>query len=141
MNQLQRIDVKITLLGPILTQGNEPTEPGIDAPMARDALGKFMLPYSLVKGKIRDALCDLRILDVSSWFGQESAAGGFDPDRGRLRFSDFITDATPSTALNHDGVIERVEINRVQLIPQHGFKLPPPGLRVDSSALSSVGGS
>jgi hypothetical protein len=112
MNTHHRLDVTLTLLGPILTHGNEPAEPGIDAPMARDTLGNFILPYSLVKGKILDALRDLRPPEfVSSWLGQKSAEGGYDPDRGRLRFSDFTTPVPTFMSPQHDGIIERIEIN------------------------------
>jgi hypothetical protein len=112
VNTHHRLDVTLTLLGPILTHGNVPAEPGIDAPMARDSMGNFVLPYSLVKGKILDTLRDLRPADfVSRWLGQPSADGGYDPDRGRLRFSDFVTSTVAATLPHHDGIIERIEIN------------------------------
>ncbi|MBN9119964.1 MAG: hypothetical protein J0I06_12510 [Planctomycetes bacterium] len=117
MRSHYRLEVELTLLGPILTKGGQTAEPGIDAPLARDALGRAMLPYSLVKGKVLDAFHDLgrgNHPDVHRWLGKPSADGGEDPDRGRLRFSDFVTEQ-PGTNTTHehgDAVIERVRIDR-----------------------------
>ena len=55
MKTHHRLDVTLTLLGPILTRGGMMAEPGIDAPLARDGFRRPMLPFSLIKGKIRDA--------------------------------------------------------------------------------------
>ena len=85
-------------------------EPGIDAPIARDGRNRPMLPFSLVKGKIRDAFRDLRPADdpqVAEWLGSGSA--DYQPERGRLRFSDFFTEEKGQTS---DNVIERIEIDQ-----------------------------
>lgn len=109
MNTYYTIQVELTLEGPILTSGGEMSEPGIDAPMARDHLGRFMLPFSLVKGKVRDALCDLGIeaRRISEWLGQPSHDGQFDPERGLLRFTDFVTDRQGSKR-----VIDRIQLDQ-----------------------------
>lgn len=113
MRTHRRLDVTLTLLGPILTRGGQSAPPGIDAPLARDPFGRPMLPYSLVKGKVVDALRELRPGDrrVGDWLGLPSgdAGGSYDPDRGRVRFSDFVTDQQGTTP---DGVVERIEIDR-----------------------------
>ena len=113
MTKPQRIVVTLTLIGPILTRGGQSPAPGIDAPMARDGCGRFMLPFSLIKGKVVDALRDLRPgdPDVADWLGKASgdANRDYEPDRGRLRFGDFATAQKGATG---DGVIERIAIDR-----------------------------
>ena len=117
-----RLAVTLTLRGPILTAGGEMSEPGIDAPMARDRFGRYMLPFSLIKGKVLDSLIDLFPgefqMDPQSkrsvpqgpfrdWLGSPSADGTLDPERGRIRFSDFFT-KTPGESNN---LIERIELD------------------------------
>lgn len=95
MRSQYRMDVTLTLLGPILTRGGMTPEPGVDAPAARDAAGRPMLPFSLIKGKLRDAFRDLRPgndPEVDDWFGEGSRGKAPDPERGRLRFTDFAAD-------------------------------------------------
>ncbi len=111
MNTPHRLEITLTLLGPILTRGGHPPDPGIDAPLARDGQGCPMLPFSLVKGKVRDALRDSAESaggrPPDDWLGAATADGGFDPSRGRLRFTDFVTETVGCT---EDGVIERIEV-------------------------------
>ena len=102
------LQVQLTLEGPILTAGGVMHEPGIDIPMARDSRGRYMLPFSLIKGKVLDALTELnedsfevnetvrrRFAKSGSrlreWLGSQNSDGVYEPERGRLRFSDFIT--------------------------------------------------
>jgi hypothetical protein len=85
-------------------------EPGIDAPIARAGRKRPMLPFSLIKGKIRDAFRTLRTAtdaQVADWLGAEAL--GYQPERGRLRFSDFVTEERGRTS---DSVIERIEIDQ-----------------------------
>lgn len=109
MKLLYRLDIKLTLLGPILTRGSI-GPPGIDAAVARDAAGQVMLPFSLVKGKVLDALKELFPTDprIGQWLGNPSSEGSYDPDRGRLHFSDF---ATTQNGCAEDKVIERIELD------------------------------
>ena len=110
MRKHHRIKVTLTLLGPILTRGGRMIEPGIDAPIARDGRNRPMLPFSLIKGKVRDAFLDLRPANdpqVADWLGSEGTE--YQPERGRLRFSDFITEEKGQTS---DNVIERIAIDQ-----------------------------
>ncbi|MCA8996355.1 MAG: hypothetical protein KDA80_05215 [Planctomycetaceae bacterium] len=118
------LNIELTLIGPILTAGGETAAPGIDAPMARDRHGRWMLPFSLIKGKILDSLSELREAKftyesnqrryfpsdgkLNDWLGLPSKSGHYDPERGRLRFSDFHT----SQSGNPDNVIDRIRLNR-----------------------------
>ncbi len=117
MTKPQRVVVTLTLIGPILTRGGQSPAPGIDAPMARDGCGRFLLPFSLIKGKVVDALRDLRPgdADVADWLGKPSgdANRDYEPDRGRLRFGDFATEQMGTQkGATGDGVIERIAIDR-----------------------------
>jgi len=113
----QRVAVTLTLIGPILTRGGQSPAPGIDAPMARDGCGRFLLPFSLIKGKVVDTFRELRPgdPDVADWLGKPSgdANRDYEPDRGRLRFGDFTTKQVGTqTGAAGDGVIERIAIDR-----------------------------
>ncbi len=97
-----RIDVGLTLIGPILTQATSAGAFGIDAAMARDRRGRPYLPYSLVRGKLRqafeeiqDALGDpgeraLFRAAITRWFGPRSEESDSNNQRGTLFFSDFV---------------------------------------------------
>lgn len=103
------LNVTLQLEGPILTAGSEVAQPGIDAAVARDRNGRCMLPFSLVKGRVLEAL-RARQFDsakLHAWLGAESAAGDWEPQRGRLRFSDFVTE---HEATHSAQVIERIQI-------------------------------
>ncbi len=110
MKTHHRLDVTLTLLGPILTRGGMMAEPGIDAPLARDGFRRPMLPFSLIKGKIRDAFRALLPASdprVDAWLGKIGTPRV--ADRGQLRFSDFVTGEAGQTT---DGVIERIKIDQ-----------------------------
>jgi hypothetical protein len=89
-----RVPVTLTLTGPILTQASAPGALGIDSPVARDGEKRVYLPFSLVKGRIRQSWYELRpdgeATDGDDWFGRPSNVGDWSPGRGRFRFSDFV---------------------------------------------------
>jgi RAMP superfamily len=93
--------VQLTLVGPILTQSTSAGRMGLDAVMARTAVGRPYLPYSQVRGKLRQALEELAdrngrpeqqaIADlVPFWFGPRRVRSDADHERGALNFSDFV---------------------------------------------------
>jgi CRISPR/Cas system CSM-associated protein Csm3 (group 7 of RAMP superfamily) len=102
-----RMPVILTLTGPILTQSTAPGEAGIDSPVARNDKGDVMLPFSLVKGRVRQSWCELsdRNDDVA-WFGG-AADTDFVPNRARFRFSDFV-----AREGDRHGVKHRIRIDR-----------------------------
>ena len=51
--------IRLTLQGPILTQATAIGAIGIDAPMARDSAGQYYLPFSLVRGRLRQSWAEL----------------------------------------------------------------------------------
>ncbi|MHB9000152.1 MAG: RAMP superfamily CRISPR-associated protein, partial [Thermoanaerobaculia bacterium] len=83
-------DVKLTLLGPILTQSSTPGSPGIDTAAAMRSDGTTYLPFSLVKGRIRQSWEELGFGQPDFWFGKASTAGSNEPARGHFVFTDFI---------------------------------------------------
>jgi RAMP superfamily len=101
-----RLNVTLTLTGPILTQSSTPGEPGIDSPVARSDNGQVILPFSLVKGRVRQSWCELFGDDAETWFGSK-ADGAYVPNRARFRFSDFV-----AAEGDRDGVKHRIRIDR-----------------------------
>ena len=105
-----QLDVHLKLVGPVLTQSTNAGEFGVDAVMARDSQGKPYLPYSLIRGKLRQALEELEGAlaaddakhfpgDVVHWFGPRTRSreddharherGELFNERGALFFTDF----------------------------------------------------
>jgi len=86
--QRKRLEVTLTLFGPILTHGSAAGKLGIDAPVATLSDGRCYLPFSLIKGRVRQSWDELGFEDGDSWFG--SRRGNWIAERGRFRFSDFV---------------------------------------------------
>jgi hypothetical protein len=57
---LYRADVTITVTGPLLTKSSAPGAWGVDSVCARNAAGELILPWTMIKGRIRDAWRELR---------------------------------------------------------------------------------
>ena len=121
-----RLDVTLTLLGPILTKSTTAGLAGIGAAMAQSD-GRYYLPYSLVRGRLRQALEDLDIDSVTELLGPGPQAtvphDSVEPKRGLLRFSDF-RHASPS-------VTERLSY-RVSIDPERGAAARRELLVIDS---------
>lgn len=103
--------VTLSLESPILTRESGPANFGFDAAMARDAEGCFILPRTLVKGRLREALAELIdaapgrfTCDVNELFGDDTghAVDGEGvnnaPHRGRLELTDFKCTPEPEAA-------------------------------------------
>jgi hypothetical protein len=111
-----RLKVALTLVGPILTRASARGPLGVDAVAARtrDPERRLYLPFSLVKGRLKQAWEEIGLalspaLDGSvrsRRLGAGSATGSHDPLRGELYFSDFIH-AGP----NGHGRLHRIRID------------------------------
>ncbi|WP_046003349.1 RAMP superfamily CRISPR-associated protein [Pseudoalteromonas rubra] len=131
LSQLHLITVKLTVLGPIVTQHSGALAQGVDVAVLRDDNNQIVLPGTLLKGNIRHALnelaqlCDDKTLasKLHDWFGQEgleqlpdtASDGAFMGSRGRLNFDFYWPMSEPKNAaasmqtrieLNEDGVVE-----------------------------------
>jgi hypothetical protein len=104
------LEITLTLRGPVLVKSTSSSTFGLDAAMARVAYGpeadKPIVPGTLIKGKLAEALAQLAHLDASletfcaQWLGlttdghpgetNGNSAGACDPFRGRLLFGDFV---------------------------------------------------
>lgn len=82
-----RLCVEITLLGPFLTNASSAGKLGVDNAAATLPDERCFLPFSLIKGRLRQSWDELGFPHGDEWFG--SRLGGWDATRGRLRFSDF----------------------------------------------------
>jgi len=54
------IHIKLILDGPIHSHSTAAGNPGVDSPMSRDSDGRYSLPGSLVKGRLREAMTELK---------------------------------------------------------------------------------
>lgn len=97
------VELKVTLelQGPVLTRATAPGLPGLDSPVARNAAGLPILPFSLVQGWLRQAwreIGDLPQVGVNAarlqdLLGREANdPASWRPMPGRLSFSDFVAD-------------------------------------------------
>jgi hypothetical protein len=98
MTQLQpiRFEVKLELTSPVLTKAAGAVGLGIDAGMLRDPQGNSAFHFTHIKGKLREAWCELhRLMSqpdpdfMARWLGSESETGGFEPERGELSFDAY----------------------------------------------------
>lgn len=119
----RRYRVTLTFTGPILTQSTTCETYGIDAPMARNRQGQFILAGSLVKGKLRQGLEELASLGLLTWPVDEilgHASGSqravdeqtVAPFRARLQFDDFVYQGCPpSNGPSNIGVRYRIRLD------------------------------
>jgi len=96
------LDVRLILEGPVLSQSSQAGAYGVDAPMARTADGRYCLPGTLVKGRLRQSWEELSEASGGSFdvkpaemLGEQTGntqlrKAGVEPNRGRLHFSDFV---------------------------------------------------
>jgi len=91
-----RFDVKLELIAPVLTKASGAMGLGIDAGMLRDPKGNLAFHFTHIKGKLREAWCELQGLTgqphpdfMVRWLGSESKTGGFEPERGELSFDAY----------------------------------------------------
>ena len=115
------LTVTLTLKGPILTRSTSGDKPGVDAPMARDSQGRFYLPFSLVRGRLRQTWEELGVKedDVACWLGAGSSnqgGGGQEPQHALLRFTDFIC----AKAVKDPEIAYRIKIDPERLAAEQG---------------------
>lgn len=116
------LTIRLELRGPILSHATAIGALGIDTPMARDSQDHYYLPYSLVRGRLRQSwqeLCEATggVFDpqIVDRLGSAPPAPGEtqdrQPHRGRLRFSDFQHDG--------DGIIPNL-MHRIRIDTKRG---------------------
>lgn len=119
--QLVDLPITLTIAGPILTAGSTLVGWGVDITFYRDWQDRLALPASHIKGKLKEAMAGLNDLkrsaglpigpwDDKKWFGQQ-ANDKFEPDRGRLKVTDFIL-VKPADAANAVNTRIRIEEER-----------------------------
>jgi hypothetical protein len=102
--QKVKLIIELTLIAPFITKSNEIGEFGIDAPLAKSLNGKYQFPRKLIKGCLKQAwneIADVIGEDkafIEKWLGDKSeyekdqTKTSVEPNRGKLFFSDFVTD-------------------------------------------------
>lgn len=116
------LNVALTLEGPVLTKSSTPGRYGVDSLMAVDSKGRYYIPGSLIKGKLREAWSDLQdaadgevIVVPEKWLGdssenKENKITAVDPYRGVVHFSDFI----------HEGISRQDTLHRIKINEELG---------------------
>jgi len=120
---VRRYALKLTLEGPVHTASSEVGSFGVDSPLARLGDGRPYIPGSLVIGRIRHALEELREIartagradefedqiDIEALFG-----GAGDEDRGQdNRRNIFVSDLVASNCGDKSGQRTRIAIDPV----------------------------
>lgn len=104
--------ITLTLRGPILVHSSSPAAFGVDAAVARVACGPGAgtpcIHGTLLKGKLRESLDQLRRAGVlagfnlESWFGRDTQVdSGNDPERGCLHLGDLVASTNPASGRRH----------------------------------------
>ncbi len=120
------INLTLVLRGPFLTKSSAIGAPGVDAPLARDADGRFFVPGSLVKGKLRDAWRELLSVagsasqpEIDSLLGRDPVDGDWGRYPALLRFANFR--APLGVSKRKLRTSERIEIDRERRAVRKGF--------------------
>jgi hypothetical protein len=89
------INITLGIAGPFLCSGTAPAFWGMKATFDRDFLGRPYIDRSHIKGKLREAMEELGVTSVETWFGKEGIV-----ENGSLIFSDLrLADASLIDAL------------------------------------------
>ena len=102
MHQPFELTVRLTLQAPLISSGGGDATRGLNRIFYRNADRQFALQGSHLKGKLREALQELRMggaidgVDLAELFGNENRAGNYLPEYAALRFSDFILQSNSS---------------------------------------------
>ncbi|HET8547016.1 MAG TPA: RAMP superfamily CRISPR-associated protein [Bryobacteraceae bacterium] len=86
---LYEFDVTLSILGPVLTQSSGPGAYGVDSAFARDHENRPYLPWTLIKGRMREAFEELGFAQTEQWFGPRPQGGGnrANPNGSFVRFN------------------------------------------------------
>lgn len=108
-------ELTLEIEGPVLTKSTSPTSHGLDAPFARNWENRLVIPGTLLKGRMRQAVRELSaygtIADRVEWFGPDSdnsdnkghgnrgyREGSFERFNTRLFISDAVCEKKGASA-------------------------------------------
>lgn len=105
-----QLTLRLTFRGPLLSHATAIGPFGVDVPMLRDHHGRWCIPATEVKGRLRQAMEDLRQAAPASYQAGvkelmgpplDKAKDGFARDLGRLHFSEDFVHAKPFQSDDH----------------------------------------
>jgi len=132
------LEVAITVGAPFVSRDSSAGRLGVDTPLTQTTLADgsnyYLIPFSLLRGRLRDAMEDLRRhsavhrarFEVERIFGPRRAPGqesGWNPERGLLNVTDFVgppvqADPRTSVSIRHDPGREAADTGALRVIEQ-----------------------
>lgn len=104
----RRLEIRLKLVGPVLTHATATGAPGVDSPFLQTPDGRFALPMSLLKGRLSQAWDELHAADstfapdVAGLMGSQCPEGSSNaPERGRLEFNGFLVATKNDSSVRH----------------------------------------
>ncbi len=125
-HNLVQLSVTLRVMGPVLTAGSAFATWGMDVAFYRNWKGKYAIPGSHVRGKLREAMTLLPAphrgtpWSLEEWFGKESGMGSdpYAPARGKLKVMDFVLKRAPERQANQP--LTRIRIQHERLSVEKG---------------------
>ncbi len=124
------LETTLIVKGPVISKSSAASTFGIDAPMAQNDKGEFILPDTLIKGKLRQAFEELKeatdeafitdgdiITLLGKRTGNAKVNGDRKPKRGKIIISDFVC---AQCADKPEGARYRIKIDSERGSVQHG---------------------
>lgn len=105
---MRSVELSLTVRGPVLSAGLGTPDLRLDAAMRRDAGGRHVIPGSLVRGRMREALEEMLATTGADPAAVSAVFGGPDGPRSRVVVGDFVEAVQPSR-----GLTPRVSISPV----------------------------
>lgn len=122
--------VTLTLRGPVLTHSTSPGAGHVSSPFARSSRGRYYIPGSLIKGRLREAWTELESaagpflrsrcgLTLEQLLGEGSGnrqndGASTEPKRGRLHFENFEDLSMAAAAPGRESLLYRIKIDEAR---------------------------
>jgi CRISPR/Cas system CSM-associated protein Csm3 (group 7 of RAMP superfamily) len=124
------LNITLKLQGPILTHSTAPGASQLSSPFARNSRGRYYIPGSLVKGRLREAWTELESaagqflqtrcgLTMKQLLGsgsgnQQNYSTSIEPRRGRLHFEHFVDHSKGAATFSQGPVRYRIKLDEAR---------------------------